>query len=105
MCVLFLTINQRVEVCKLMSKYVDRNYNVVICAESITQKDINDMVKDGLDVQDIINNNTYNGLSANLLLNGKNVRRLVMEMYNVFSNFDCCTFSLVWLVIKEQLRR
>ena len=32
--------------------------------ESITQKDINDMVKDGLDVQDIVNNNTYNGLSS-----------------------------------------
>ena len=52
------------EVCKLMSKYVDRNYNVVIWPESITQKDINDMVREGLDVQDIVNNNTYNGLSA-----------------------------------------
>ena len=31
-----------------MSKYVDRNHNVVIWPESITQKDINDMVKDGL---------------------------------------------------------
>ena len=52
------------EVCKLMSKYVDRNYNVVIWPESVTQKDINDMVREGLDVQDIVNNNTYNGLSA-----------------------------------------
>ena len=84
------------EVCKLMSKYVDRNYNVVIWPESITQKDINDMVKDGLDVQDIVNNNTYNGLSANLSsLNGKNVRRLVMEMLAMY--FLTLTVALlVW---------
>ena len=52
------------DVCKLMSKYVDQNYNVVIWPENITQKDINDMVQDGLDVQEIVDNNTYSGLSA-----------------------------------------
>ena len=52
------------DVCKLMSKYVDQNYNVVIWPENVTQKDINDMVQDGLDVQEIVDNNTYSGLSA-----------------------------------------
>ena len=53
---------------------MDQNYNVVIWAENITQKDINDMVQDGLDVQEIVDNNTYSGLSVNLNLPiGKNV--------------------------------
>lgn len=57
------------EVCKLIEKYVDQNYNIVIWPESISQKDINDMARDGLDVQEIVNNNTHRGLSAKFKFN------------------------------------
>lgn len=57
------------EVCKLMSKYVDKNYNVVIWPESISQKDINDMVQNNLNVQEIVDQNTFSGLSAKFKFN------------------------------------
>ena len=57
------------EVVKLVEKYVDLDYNVVIWPETIVQKDINDMVNDGIDVRDVISNNTQSGLTAKFLLN------------------------------------
>jgi len=54
------------EVCKLVEKYVDMGYKVVIWPETIGEKDINDMVIAGINVQDIIDSNTYQGLSARM---------------------------------------
>ena len=57
------------DVVKLVEKYVDLDYNVVIWPDPLTQKDINDMVNDGIDVRDIISCNTHSGLTAKFLLN------------------------------------
>ena len=57
------------EVVKLVEKYVEMDYNVVIWPSPLTQKDINDMVNDGIDVRDVISNNTQSGLTAKFLLN------------------------------------
>ena len=57
------------DVVKLVEKYVDLDYNVVIWPETIVQKDINDMVNDGIDVRDVISNNIQSGLTAKFLLN------------------------------------
>jgi len=54
------------EVCKLVEKYVDMGYKVVIWPETIGEKDINDMAIAGVNVQDIIDSNTYQGLSARM---------------------------------------
>lgn len=54
------------EVCKLVEKYVDMGYKVVIWPETIGEKDINDMSIAGVNVQDIIDSNTYQGLSARM---------------------------------------
>jgi hypothetical protein len=54
------------EVCKLVEKYVGMGYKVVIWPETIGEKDINDMVIAGINVQDIIDSNTYQGLSARM---------------------------------------
>lgn len=54
------------EVCKLVEKYVDIGYKVVIWPETIGEKDINDMAIAGVNVQDIIDSNTYQGLSARM---------------------------------------
>jgi len=45
------------------------DYNVVIWPDPLTQKDINDMVNDGIDVRDVISSNTHSGLTAKFLLN------------------------------------
>jgi hypothetical protein len=39
---------------------------VVIWPSTIKEKDINDMVLSGLNVQDVIKSNTYSGLEAKL---------------------------------------
>ena len=57
------------DVVKMVEKYVDLDYNVVIWPETIVQKDINDMVNDGIDVRDVISSNTHSGLTAKFLLN------------------------------------
>ena len=54
------------EVCKLVEKYVGMGYKVVIWPETIGEKDINDMAIAGVNVQDIMDSNTYQGLSARM---------------------------------------
>lgn len=49
---------------KRMAKAIDNGYKVVIWPKDILQKDINDMVIAGLDVQSIVDNNTFSGLRA-----------------------------------------
>jgi transcription elongation factor Elf1 len=54
------------EITNRISKTIDAGYSVVIWPESIDDKDINDMVMSGLDVQSVIELNTYSGLEAKL---------------------------------------
>lgn len=54
------------EVCRIISDFIDAGENVVIWPDNIEEKDINDMVLAGLDVEDIINYNTFNNLEAKL---------------------------------------
>ena len=48
---------------------IEKDYALVIWPDTITQKDINDMVLAGVeDVQTIIDNNTFTGLEARMKL-------------------------------------
>ena len=60
------------EIIKRMQTAVEKNFQVVIWPNHIKEKDINDMIMNGKsqqDVQYIINQNTYSGLSALTQLN------------------------------------
>jgi len=57
------------EIINRISKVINRADQVVIWPKNIQQKDINDMVLAGLDVQNIIKSNIYKGLEATLKLN------------------------------------
>lgn len=65
------------EIVSLMEKAIDDHYSVVIWPDMITNKDINDMVLDGLepeDIQDIIERNTFVNLRAKMeFINWKKV--------------------------------
>ena len=52
------------EIIKRMYKAIDDGHKIVIWPDDLKEKDINDMVISGLDVEEIIYNNTYHGLSA-----------------------------------------
>lgn len=52
------------EICKLIDKAIINNYKVVIWPQTILQKDINEMVLNGIDPLRIIQNNTFAGLTA-----------------------------------------
>lgn len=54
------------EVCKIVEKYIKLDYNVCIWPCSISEKDVNDMVSSRRNVQQIIQDNTYKGLMAQL---------------------------------------
>ena len=54
------------EITNRISKTIDSGQSVVIWPESIDDKDINDMVMSGLNVQSVIESNTYSGLEAKL---------------------------------------
>jgi len=54
------------EITARISKTIDRGDKVVIWPTNIHEKDINDMVLAGHDVQSIVESNTYEGLEANL---------------------------------------
>ena len=54
---------------EIVSRYansISRGEKIVIWPNSIKEKDINDMVLSGLDVQSVIESNTYSGLEAKL---------------------------------------
>ena len=57
------------EIVNRISKTIDSGESVVIWPSNITEKDINDMVMCGLDVQSVIESNTYSGLQAKLKFN------------------------------------
>ncbi len=57
------------EIVNRISNTIDRGDSVVIWPDGIDYKDINDMVMSGLDVQSVIESNTYAGLEAKLKFN------------------------------------
>ena len=57
------------EIVSRIERTIDNGGRVVILPESIDDKDINDMVMSGLDVQSVIESNTYSGLEAKLKFN------------------------------------
>lgn len=60
------------EIVKMMQNAVKENYDIVIWPNSVVGKDINEMILNGLtpdEVQNIIINNTYKGLRAQMNLN------------------------------------
>ena len=57
------------EITNRIAKTIDANHSVVIWPDSIDDKDINDMVMSGLDVQSVVELNTYSGLEAKLKFN------------------------------------
>lgn len=52
------------QICDRISSAIDRGDSVVIWDSNIREKDINDMVNAGLDVQRVVESNTYQGLEA-----------------------------------------
>lgn len=53
-------------ICNRIKERIDSGDNVVIWPKDIIEKDINDMVLAGHDVQNMVESNTYNGLAATL---------------------------------------
>ncbi len=60
------------ELCTIMKKAIDEGFSVVIWPDNIKEKDINLMVLAGIDVNQVISENTYKGLSAKLKFNSWN---------------------------------
>ena len=56
------------EISERVAKLISAGESVVIWPQSIKEKDINDMVLAGYDVQNIIESNTHQGLTATLKL-------------------------------------
>ena len=54
------------EILSRISRVIEMGQKVVIWPSTIKEKDINDMVLTGLNVQDVIESNTYSGLEAKL---------------------------------------
>ena len=54
------------EILSRVERSIANGERVVIWPSNITEKDINDMVLSGLDVQSVIESNTYSGLEAKL---------------------------------------
>jgi len=54
------------EIHSRISRVISSGQKVVIWPSRIKEKDINDMVLSGLDVQSVIESNTYSGLEAKL---------------------------------------
>jgi hypothetical protein len=57
------------EIVSRIARTIDRGERIVIWPSSIKEKDINDMVLAGHDVQSIVESNTYKGLEAQLKFN------------------------------------
>jgi hypothetical protein len=54
------------DVCKIMKKYIDKGFRVCVWPEEIEEKDVNEMVVAGRDPVQIIRDNTYQGIEAEL---------------------------------------
>jgi len=58
------------QICDRISRTIDNGNKVVIWNSKIQEKDLNDMVLAGLNVQDVVSSNTYHGLNAKVKFNG-----------------------------------
>jgi transcription elongation factor Elf1 len=56
------------EICRRIKSHIERGDSVVIWPSVLKQKDINDMVLAGIDVEDVIRSNTFSELTATLKL-------------------------------------
>ena len=54
------------EIVARIKRNITNNQRVVIWPSDIEEKDINDMIMSGLDVQSMVESNTYQGLEATL---------------------------------------
>ena len=54
------------EILSRISRVIEMGQKVVIWPSTIKEKDVNDMILSGLNVQDVIESNTYSGLEAKL---------------------------------------
>ena len=57
------------QIVKQIEKFINNNYSVVLWPESVKEKDINEMIISGKtksDIQHLIEQNTFNGISAKL---------------------------------------
>ena len=52
--------------CRILEDNIQQGKNVVIWPEDIQEKDVNDMVIAGINVKEIISNNVFHGLEAEL---------------------------------------
>ena len=52
-----------------VEKYIDKGFKTVVWPDHIKEKDINDMILKGIDVQHIVEHNTYAGLAAKIKFN------------------------------------
>ena len=59
---------RNVQIVKRMEKIIDKGYNIVIWPDDMMAKDVNDMVMIKINVQKVISENTFNGLSAKMKL-------------------------------------
>lgn len=57
------------EICSRIEKVIQKGYKVVIFPERIKQKDLNDMVLAGVDVNSVLESNTYQSLTATIKYN------------------------------------
>ena len=60
---------RNVEIVKRISNTISKGDKIVIWPSNIVEKDINDMVMSGHNVQEMVESNIYNGLEANLKFN------------------------------------
>ena len=60
---------RNVEIVKRISNTISKGDKIVIWPSNIVEKDINDMVMSGHNVQELVESNIYNGLEANLKFN------------------------------------
>ena len=68
-CYVYDNEPRNTEICDRISKCIKQGYKVVIWPSNIREKDINDMVLAGHNVQNIVESNTYKGLQAELKFN------------------------------------
>jgi len=66
MVVIFDNQPRNKEVCKLLDKVIQNNYNVVIWPQTLAAKDINDIVLEGKDPLKIIDKSIFSGLEAKI---------------------------------------
>jgi len=57
------------EIVGRIERCIERNESVVIWPSNVKEKDINDMVLAGHDVQSVLESNTYSGLEAKIKFN------------------------------------